>query len=67
MISWGVNMNVGDKVKVSVLWGFGFRPIEKEGIIHEVYPSGYCKVKIPLEYGVYRIVMGCLKDCELIK
>lgn len=60
-------MNVGDKVKVNVFWGFNYSLIEKEGTIHEVYPSGYCKVKIPLEHGGYRIVRGNLKDCELIK
>lgn len=61
-------MNVGDKVKVNVFWGFNYSLIEKEGTICEVYPtSGYCKVKIPLEHGAYRIVMGNLKDCELIK
>lgn len=60
-------MKVGDKVKVNVPWEFGFRLVEKEGVIQEIYPSGFCKVKIPLEYGGYRIVKGYLKDCKLIK
>ena len=60
-------MNVGDKVKVSVFWGYNYSIVEKEGIIQEIYPSGFCKVKIPLEYGGYRIVKGNLKDCRQIK
>lgn len=60
-------MNIGDKVRVTVPWKFGFKPIEKEGIIKEIYSNGLCKVEIPLEYGGYRIARGCLKDCELIR
>lgn len=56
-------MKVGDKVKVSVLWGYGYRPVEREGTIKEIYSSGFCKVVIPLEYGGYRIIKGYLKDC----
>lgn len=59
-------MNVGDKVKVSVLWGFNYKPIEKEGTIQEIYSSNMCTVKIPLKYGGYKIVRGYLKDCKLI-
>ena len=54
---------VGDKVKVNVPWEFGFRMIEKEGTIKEIYSNGLCKVEIPLKYGGYRVVRGSLKDC----
>lgn len=59
-------MKVGDRVKVSVPWEFGFKLIKKEGVIQEIYQSGLCKVKISLEYGGHKIVKGYLKDCELI-
>lgn len=58
-------MKIGDKVKVSVPWQFGFQPVEKEGYLEEILSNGLCKVKIPLTYGGYRIVTGCLKDCTL--
>lgn len=60
-------MKIGDKVKVSVPWEFGFGLVKKEGVIQEIYTSGFCKVKISLEYGGYKIVKGYLKDCELIE
>ena len=60
-------MKIGDKVKVSLLWKFGFEPVEKTGIIEEIYSNGMCKVKVLLEHVGYRIVKGNIKDCVPIK
>ena len=60
-------MKVGDKVKVTVPWEFGFLQTEKEGTIVEIYSNGLCKVKISLKHGGYKIVTGCLSDCTLIE
>ena len=57
-------MRVGDKVRVSVLWGFGYRPVERTGTILDIYTNGLCKVKIELEHGGHRIVRGYLSDCK---
>lgn len=60
-------MKIGDKVMVSLLWKFNFKPIEKTGVIEEIYSNGMCKVKILLKYGGYRTVRGCIKDCVPMK
>lgn len=60
-------MNIGDKVKVTLPWKFGFKPVEKTGIIEEIYSNGMCKVKVLLEYGGCRIVIGHIKHCVPIK
>ena len=59
-------MKIGDRVEVAVPWEFNYSTIRKEGVIQKIYPSGWCEVKIPLEYGGYRIVKGYLKNCKLI-
>ena len=51
-------MKVGDKTKVILPWKFGFKPVEKTGIIEEIYSNGMCKVKVLLEHGGYRNVKG---------
>ena len=56
-------MKVGDKVKVSLRWKFGFKPVKKTGIIKEIYSNGMCKVNVSLEHGGYRTVIGNIKDC----
>ena len=60
-------MKVGDKTKVILPWKFGFKPVEKTGIIEEIYSNGMCKVKVSLEHGGYRTVKGNIKDCISMK
>ena len=60
-------MEIGDKVKVILPWKFGFNPVEKTGIIEEIYSNGMCKVKVPLEHDGYRTVKGNIKDCVPIE
>ena len=60
-------MKVGDKTKVILPWKFGFKPVEKIGIIEEIYSNGMCKVKVSLEHGGYRTVKGNIKDCISMK
>lgn len=51
-------MGIGDKVKVTLHWKFGFKPVEKTGIVEEIYSNGICKVKVLLEHGGCRTVRG---------
>ena len=60
-------MNIGDKVRVTLPWKFGYNPVEETGFIEEIYSNGICKVKVLLEYGGYRTAIGCIKDCIPIK
>ena len=56
-------MKTGDCVKLTLSWGHGFRPVEKTGIIQDVYSNGMINVQIPLCHGGYRSVWGSTKDC----